>query len=343
MAMANISVGELLHGCVPGRIQSVGYMQVIPLISGIEDERFVSPRRAKVSTTTYGTLVFDNTENKEVIVPAQAAYIVKQAAQDHAMTTVGLVPKKKTISFNTAACIQQTQGGTIYSDEHEMIILPVELRNDAHQVRKKLGYEKLWPAINAMNERYGVSRGYGAQGHLEYFMDAFKTQLDCFVAEFEPVPKQVGAIVLVGGRVVGIERTPNEEYWRDIWRTLIRECYGSLAILEQRKHATKAPPVPKTREALPKATDLSDLKTKLRQTQDREYSNVKTIVENVAALKLDRSTDATSGSFVVDAVEGDSFVGQVVVDGEKIVYASLVARGSQAKNEDWFLGKRFAM
>jgi len=38
-----IRVADVLHGCTPGRIQSVGYMQVIPLVSELSDDRFVSP------------------------------------------------------------------------------------------------------------------------------------------------------------------------------------------------------------------------------------------------------------------------------------------------------------
>jgi hypothetical protein len=57
-----IRVTDVLHGCSPGRIQSVGYMQVIPLVSELSDDRFVSPveGQADVFTTDYGTLGFRN-------------------------------------------------------------------------------------------------------------------------------------------------------------------------------------------------------------------------------------------------------------------------------------------
>ena len=41
-----IRVADVLHGCTPGRMQSVGYMQVIPLVSDLSDNRFVSPVEA---------------------------------------------------------------------------------------------------------------------------------------------------------------------------------------------------------------------------------------------------------------------------------------------------------
>ena len=52
-----IRVADVLHGCTPGRIQSVGYMQVIPLVSELSDDRFVSPveGEAEVFTTRWRT------------------------------------------------------------------------------------------------------------------------------------------------------------------------------------------------------------------------------------------------------------------------------------------------
>ncbi len=88
-----IRVADVLHGCTPGRIQSVGYMQVIPLVSDLSDNRFVSPVEAEadVFTTSYGTLGFRNPSDCLLIVPCHAGYVVKQAAQDHAMAHAGVV------------------------------------------------------------------------------------------------------------------------------------------------------------------------------------------------------------------------------------------------------------
>ena len=81
-----MTLAEVLRGASPGRIQSVGYMQVIPLVSDLSDNRFVSPVEAEadVFTTSYGTLGFRNPSDCLLIVPCHAGYVVKQAAQDHA-------------------------------------------------------------------------------------------------------------------------------------------------------------------------------------------------------------------------------------------------------------------
>ncbi len=70
-----IRVADVLHGCTPGRIQSVGYMQVIPLVSELSDDRFVSPvdGEAEVFTAGYGSLGFRNPRGSEGNAP-QAAW-----------------------------------------------------------------------------------------------------------------------------------------------------------------------------------------------------------------------------------------------------------------------------
>ena len=222
---SQITISEILKGTTAGRMQSVGYMQVIPLISQIEDDRFVSPLETEVSTKGYGSMVFSNPINKVLIVPLHAGYVVKRAAQDHAMSSVGVIGRKRKRTYNTAMCIQQTQGGYIPSGKHKMLILPFSLRESALKVRKKVSYDKLWREISQFNIKMGARKG----AHLEFFLDKFKSELDQFIAEFEPVPNQVGAIILIDGEVVGIEKAPSVSYWLGIWPALIRECYGSLA------------------------------------------------------------------------------------------------------------------
>ena len=77
-----VRLADVLHGCAPGRIQSVGYMQVIPLVSDLSDNRFVSPveDKADVFTTDYGTLGFRNRDDCVMIVLCHAGYVVKHAA-----------------------------------------------------------------------------------------------------------------------------------------------------------------------------------------------------------------------------------------------------------------------
>jgi len=94
------------------------------------------------------------------------------------------------------------------------------LRETAHSLRKGASshsYDRLWPAISSMNQQLGIRN---TAGHLEFFLQEFGKELDRFVAEFEIVPNQVGAIILINGRVAGVERAPNPEFWESIWQPL---------------------------------------------------------------------------------------------------------------------------
>ncbi|TET36957.1 MAG: hypothetical protein E3J72_07185 [Planctomycetota bacterium] len=77
------TLSEVLKGVTPGRIQSVGYIQVIPLLRDMVDDRFVEPEEAIVSTTGYGSMDFENPSDKKVlIIPLHAGYVVNLTAEN---------------------------------------------------------------------------------------------------------------------------------------------------------------------------------------------------------------------------------------------------------------------
>ena len=79
----NLSIDDILRGTEPGRLQSVGHMQVIPLC-GDDDDRFAAPD-LEVRTTSYGIVELRHDGARPTIVPPGAGWVVKQAAQDHAI------------------------------------------------------------------------------------------------------------------------------------------------------------------------------------------------------------------------------------------------------------------
>jgi hypothetical protein len=337
---ATIKIQDLLRGCEPGRLQCVGHMQVVPLVSDLHDDRFVSPAQAaRVGTQGYGNLAISNTADRPMLVPSGATYIVAEAAQNHALPHVGYVKGLASKTYQTAMCVQQGQGGYISPGQHRMTLLPFPLREPAHRVRREVNFGRLWPAIAAFNRQAGLPE-HGSRGHLEFFFEKYKDDLDTFVAQFEPVARQVGAIVLIGGKVAGVERTPSPAYFRSMWRALIRECYGSLAVLEAGKGA---PAVPRTRVPLRRATSLADLKAALREVEQEEFHRVATLVENVLDIELERQRDESEDGLTIDALGETPFLGQAVRDGEKVVYASLVATEQWRQNEDWLMARPFRM
>jgi hypothetical protein len=92
-----MNVKEILKGTKIGTLQTVGIMQVIPLLSDIEFDGYVSPKQSGTfRNTNYGDMIFKNDSDKTMLIPNNTTYMVKQAAQDHAMMHAGIVKGKST-------------------------------------------------------------------------------------------------------------------------------------------------------------------------------------------------------------------------------------------------------
>lgn len=324
--MQELTISEILRGTEAGRMQSVGVMQMIPLISEDSDDRFAAPDKVAVETTGYGSMQFHNDTGKPAIIPCHAAYVVDQAAQNHAMSHVGFVNKTK--KYDTAACIQQSQGGYIRRDKYDMIILPYSLREIALNKRKKRSCSKLWDAIGKFNQSLG-ERGIG---HLEFFLTNFKKQLDEFVAEFELVENQIGAIVLIDGNVVGVERAPSHEYWRSIFTPLIRECYGSMAIQTAMSEKVTFANIPLDQ----RVKSLSELMENFAKVSEMQEERTKKLIRSILKDKFKVTDEEKLGDRQAHTVDNKQFAGQVVTDGVRIVYASLITKKKFFKDAKWY-------
>lgn len=322
-----LTVEEILRGTRTGPRQSVGVMEVIPLLG--EDDDTFAPPEVEVGTSHYGTVDLRNDGDRPTIVPPGAGWVVRQAAQDHAIGSGKLMRAGESVKIDTAMCIQQSQGGYIRRDKHPMLVLPAALRGRALAMRNEAGYSKLWDDIGRFNRRVGVSVGHGG-GHLEYFLRHFAKQLDEFVAEFELVPDQRGAIVIVGGRVVGLELAPNRAYWRHVWEPLVRVCYGSLAIEVGRalgERASVGRPLRVT------DSSLEGLEAALAEATAQERADAEAIVRRLAGLVLERGkTDDRMGRWRaridLTTVASRELAGQVAHRGSEVRYASLCAPGA---------------
>ena len=138
------------------------------------------------------------------------------------------------------------------------------------------------------------------------------------------VPREVGAIVLVGGEVVGIERTPSSAFWRAVWGPLIRVCYGSLAI--QVATETTSPPV--TRVPLQVETrSIAGLRAALVRAEETERVAIAASVLTISATSLTASEEADEklGALALTTVASPRLSGQVVTEGRAVRFASLCA------------------
>ncbi len=345
--MSKLTVRELLKGTVTGNLQTVGAMQVIPLLSDIEFNDYVSPKQAgKFGTNSYGSMNFQNDSDKKMIIPSNATYMTKHAAQDHGMMHAGIICKKMTKTYDTAACVQQTQAGHIPMDNHEFVIMPFSLREKSHAVRKERSYNKMWPAIIEFNTRTkSVQNGYENRGHLEFFFKKFEKELEEFAAEFETVPKQVGAIILINGTVVGIERAPNYDYWKSIWSQLIRGCYGSLAIENQQTGKVDNASVEKirTKLSITGITTFDQLEKELTKTELSQKDKVAEIVRDLIDEEFVSEVDETTNNNVRIHVKNTQFLGQIISEDKAIIYFSLIANNGWVKNSKWHKAKEFTI
>lgn len=341
-----LTIREVLRGCEVGRIQTVGTMQIIPLIleEDLQDDRFSTPDIVKVGTSHYGTMDFANPTGKPVLLPSHVGYVVKQAAQDHAMATAGIVPAKRTQSWDNAMCIQSRQSGAIQQGVHKMLILPLALRRPALDKRQTRSYNKLWSSIGSYSQSYGL----GGSQELVSYIQSFERQMDQFIAEFELVDNQVGAIVLINGDVVGVERAPSSEYWKVVWEPLLRVCYGSAAIAASRQRQDTEV-VLKTRVPL-KVVDLSDMDSLCAALEDADNKQDELVRKQVRELlddEFQQESEQRAGHARTEirTIRNDQFYGQVAMDQTNggILYASLVVADGWDDRKGWKLRSRFEL
>jgi len=333
------TVAHLLKGCEPGPMQSAGIMQIIPLLSDIEDHGIVSPVNARFRTEAYGTMIFENSSSCMMLIPCHTGYVVKQPAQDHAMGQAALVRSESVVSFDTAMCIQQTQPGFIAADNYAMMILPFVLREKALQLRKERSFSKLWNDILDFNRELGIDK---SQAHLEYFFTAFERELNQFVAEFEWIPRQVGALILVNSVVAGIERSPSAEYFQSVWEPLIRECYGSLALKAARKREAS---IPSSRVSLnlDSIESLNDLRKALGEAEEREAEIARKTIRELLDEPFYYEEEERLEKYTLETVSNSQFIGQLVRDGDRVCYLSLITRDEWRKKKEWDMAEPFAI
>jgi hypothetical protein len=127
---------------------------------------------------------------------------------------------------------------------------------------------------------------------------------------------------MVAGRIVGIERVPTEEYWLEIWETLVRDCYGSLAVYVEKTE--QDPPISR----FPIVGDpetLEDLKIALQETEEVERNAVKDGIDELLNQSVEVKETEQNGQYEVKTLDGAGFLGQSVNDNGNVIYASLIA------------------
>jgi hypothetical protein len=311
------------NGLNMGSIQSVDEMSVIPLI-GEDHEDIADPTELKFErTTTYGSMQFDNTNrSRPAIVPSN--YMVRgTGAQDHAMSSAGIIAGGKRQTFETACCIESSQGGYLGGKDNEYDILPINLRKEFFKnpsLRNRRSYDKLWPSIEKWLEGIGVR---ASQAHLRYFYDDpnIKQALEEFAAEFEPIPNQTGAIIMFNDFVVGLEIMPSRIHWEAYWKYLIRGCYGAELVRLKKLGIIKS-----SRLALPEipsGTSPEDLTEMFSSYQRRLTENAIPLLGKID-VKDYKSVSSSAGLNMNLVTTTSGGGGDIIAKDQEPLYVSIV-------------------
>lgn len=306
-----------------GAVQSVDEMTVVPIIGGDRGDVAEPTALSFRKTSTYGTMVFENTDDsKPAIIPTNTM-VRGPGAQDHAMSSSGIVLQKSIAEFDTACCIEQSQGGYLRSTGNEMDILPVKLRKDLtnKSLRRERSYDKLWPKIKKWLANLDIRNRHSA--HLRFFYDepAVKKNLEEFAAEFEPIENQIGAIIMFSGVPVGIEIMPTAEHWKAYWKWLLRGCYG--AELLRLKMLKKIQPTALILPEIPAEATLEEAQEILEAFSNHLQQEIIPILENIS-IKSARAMSATGDMQINLLTTTSGGGGDLIEQDGKPVYLSLV-------------------
>jgi len=304
-----------------GNIQSVREMTVVPILGSDRTKNISRPENIQFRrTSNYGTMEYENLDpDNDGIVPTNSM-VRSLDAQDHAMSSVGVIESATRRRFDNACCIEERQGGYLGHKGNEEEVLPVSLRRTLLNptLRGERDYSKLWPSIREWLR--GVPNMSSSYAHLRYFFDEYKQVLEENAAEFEPVQDQIGAFVLFSGFPVGLEIMPTQLHWFTYWKWLIRGCYSSellrLEFLNKiNPYTISIPPLP-------------DKVTRVRITLDNFMNDLKqNFVSILDSIEIKRSLDtgrSEKAPIFTKLIRTQSGGGDLVLEEKEPVYLSMI-------------------
>jgi hypothetical protein len=337
---------EMLKGCRPVKdkdgnivVQSIMNMQVVTLTTDKEnslDDRFANPLTSLVSSNqSYGQITFTNKENKEVILPVQMAILTKQQAQNHGMVKAGYVEAKANTTYHDAGCVQGGQTG-YFNGTQEFRMIPVSMREMLFdKVGYTEGYQNIYPAI----QKLGQDTQSGTGNYLNIYFEKFDKKLEQFIAHFERPKNLIGIIVLIDGEIVAIDKFPSFTYAEQVWDLMIRDCYGSLAIISELQHKTAGQSFTEayedvkkiTREVDMKATIVNMIEQALKKTKKTITDDVQERIQEVLELQFDATLDTEGQSSSRTApksyvLKTEGYIGQVITENEFNHLVSIIKR-----------------
>lgn len=332
----NIEIKELLRGYKADlkNIQVAGNMCIVPLVS---EQEFTNAIGEVTSVNlkddiNYGEMEFVNRSSKVGVILQGATIITRQRAQDRTVPQAHVLKGKATAKVNVF-CVESTQPGYInvdkladeFKDEPIYRILPPMLRAKALTISTRAGhqYGNLWRTLEEYSADFSKIR---ASSSLKNIYDGYQQSLNEFVAQFEPVPNQLGAIVFIDTQVVAIDIMPTYKSWLLMWKTLIRDSYGAEAV---RAASEDKAMVWDYNLDISKIKDLDSLEKEMHLAVDQLIAGIRQEWEKVDNVVVAVEQVDTIKNIRLVNIESDTFVGQAVIHDEHVVYASILPKGSR--------------
>ena len=334
---------ELLKGCVPLKdsngnivVQTILNMQIVALTTEPEysfDKRFANPMKALVaSNSSYGHINFQNTENKETIVPTQLAILTKQHAQNHAMTKAGYIAAHDDVEYTDAGCVQGSDGGNFHNTQ-EYRFVPLAIREMLFDAAKNgNGYSRTYPAVRKL----GSMTNSNTSEYLDRYFSKYDKKLEEFIAHFERPNHLIGMIVLIDGEIIAVDKFPSFSYAEQVWEAMIRDSYGSMAIISELKESKPKNLFTKEYERLIKRNHAESvvemIERALNNTKEEINKQVYEKLEELLTIEFDAELDTNGHSQSNNVrsyfLKNDGYIGQVIEEEGLNHLVSIVKRES---------------
>jgi hypothetical protein len=301
-----------------GMPQQSGVMTVLPIFGADIQGRFVSPLSGlKLSQVRgYGNMELSNpSETGIAIVPLHMGYI-QDRAQNHALCRSAFIAAGQKLMFEDACCVQAAQGGYLEGREQWFFILPLQLREEALELRGKEDYSKLWDEISDLNQQLGLPN----RGHLEEILSKKRAFLTQYQSRLELLPQQTGALFFIHDKLAGVEIAPSAAYFQELWMPLVCFCYGVAAMYEEKDIDVKKPLISFS------ASNLKELREQLHFLRLQRQEQVRNWLAQTPAEQFDIKEEERFLSLRLQTVTGKNFAGQFVEEEGRLVYASLFAK-----------------
>lgn len=301
-----------------GMPQQSGTLTVLPVFGSDNDGRFIAPLSGlKLSQVRgYGNMELSNpAETGIAIVPLHMGYI-QDRAQNHALCRSAFIAAGQKLMFEDACCVQAAQGGYLEGRDQWFFILPLQLREEALELRGKEDYSKLWDAISRLNEQFSLPN----RGHLEQILSRKRAFLTQYQSRLELLPQQTGAVFFIGDKLAGVEIAPSAAYFQELWMPLVCFCYGVAAMYEEKDLEVNKPLVPFC------ASNLQELREQLNQSRLERQEQVRNWLAQTPAEQFSIEEEERFLSLRLQTVTGKNFAGQYVEEEGRLLYASLFAK-----------------